>query len=128
VQNTFFIKRRENFKTRHDGRIPKERRNNKITPKTNRGKRKEISYHQHKLDYRKEAEEGTTERPPRTALDLHRRTQRRLAHHRLLNNLQQRGPKWRFRKTMPLGRSDDDAAIIRPPVKGQARSSPGKPW
>jgi hypothetical protein len=104
MQSTFFSKRRESFTTRHDGRNPKERRNNKITPKTNRGKRKEISHHQHKLDYLQEAEEGTTERPPRTALDLHRRTPRRPAHHRLTNNLQQHGPKRRFRKMTPPGR------------------------
>jgi hypothetical protein len=104
VQIMVFIKRRESFTTRHDGRNPKQRRNNKITSKMNRGQRKEFSRHQHKLDYRKKAEEGTTERPPRIALDLHRRIPRRPAHHRFLNNLQQRGPKWRFRKTMPPGR------------------------
>jgi hypothetical protein len=87
VQSTFFIKRKESFTTRHNGRIPKERRNNKITLKTNGGKRKEISHPQHKLDYRKEAEEGTTKRPPSTAQDLHKRTPRRLAHRRLPKQL-----------------------------------------
>jgi hypothetical protein len=38
-----------------------QRRNNKNTTKTNKEQRKEITHHQHKLDYRKKAEEGTTE-------------------------------------------------------------------
>jgi hypothetical protein len=117
VHSTFFIKRRENYKTQlwEKPQSAETRVSNEEKQHNNRKEEKTTSPPPHKTQLK-------------TPYACREETPWVHARHRSPNKLEttEAERKGLARRRPPEG-SDDSAAIVRPPTKEQAKSSPGKP-